>query len=497
MADTTNLGITKPTPGGDSGTWGTTLNTGADNFDTAIAGTLTKSVAGSADVALTSAEALNKNHVYTGALTGNIAVVVPDKSRQYQVFNNTSGSHSLKVKTSAETNGTTVTQGETLVLMCTGTSVISGVTGASQTSVTEFTANNLKVPTCASATNFVAATGSFTTKVSGVAGEFSGTVSAATFDGALTGNVTGDIDGATGSFSACVSATNFVAATGSFTTKVSGVAGEFSGTVSAATFDGALTGNVTGDVDGATGSYSACISATNIVGATGSFTTKVSGVAAEFSGNVSAAEFYGGGGNLTGISASFTGIASDVTPDGDATRDLGSAAAEWDQVYMRYPTLWERRLNIILLGVLNSAGTMKMFASGHCWDPASGNTTLNPDMNDSVVGDFIPSALDASTGFNSKPAGYKASDTSTIILNTDDMGSGNYIGQVIISKQNMASTYVNLSGQFRSHSLNIGGTTAYRPEVQLWYNGGNALNTDTTRYATSKYAYWSVFFYAK
>lgn len=442
MADTTNLGITKPTPGGDSGTWGTTLNTGADNFDTAIAGTLTKSVAGSADVALTSAEALNKNHVYTGALTGNIAVVVPDKSRQYQVFNNTSGSHSLKVKTSAETNGTTVTQGETLVLMCTGTSVISGVTGASQTSVTEFTANNLKVPTC-------------------------------------------------------VSATNLVAATGSFTTKVSGVAGEFSGTVSAATFDGALTGNVTGDVDGATGSYSACISATNIVGVTGSFTTKVSGVAAEFSGNVSAAEFYGGGGNLTGISASFTGIASNVTPDGDGTRDVGSAAAEWDQVYMRYPTLWERRLNIILLGVLNSGGTMKMFVSGHCWDPASGNTTLNPDMNDSVSGDFVPEALDSSTGFNSKPAGYKASDTSTIILNTDDMGSGNYIGQVIINKQNMASTYVNLSGQFRSHSLNIGGSTIYRPEVQLWYNGGNPLNTDTTRYATANYAYWSVFFYAK
>ncbi len=53
--------------------------------------------------------------------------------------------------------------------------------------------------------------------------------------------------------------------TGSFTTKVSGVAGEFSGTVSAATFDGALTGNVTGDIDGATGSFSACISATNLV----------------------------------------------------------------------------------------------------------------------------------------------------------------------------------------------------------------------------------------
>ena len=319
MADTTNLGITKPTPGGDTGTWGTVLNTGADEFDTAVAGTLSKSVAGSADVSLTDAEALNANHIYTGELTGNIAVHVPIKSRQYQVFNNTTGSFTLKVKTSSETNGTLVGQGETLVLMCDGTSVISGVTGAMATSVSDFTVNNLKVPVCVSATHLAAenvtitqavtaatfdftsgsisgsaniaqivcSVASFTTKVSGVAGEFSGTVSAATFDGALTGNVTGDIDGATGSFSACVSATNFVAATGSFTTKVSGVAGLFSGTVSAATFDGALIGNVTGDVDGATGSYSACISATNIVGVTGSFTTKVSATALEISGATS------------------------------------------------------------------------------------------------------------------------------------------------------------------------------------------------------------------
>ena len=431
---------------------------------------------------------------------------------------------------------------------------------AASTSVASFTVNQLGVVTAASITSLVAPHGSFTTKVSGVAGEFSGTVCAATFDGALTGDVTGDIDGAIGSFSACISATNLVAATGSFTTKVSGVAaefsgnvcaseyygdgsnlsgiaaatsvasftvnqlgvvtaasitslvapygsfttkvsgvaGEFSGTVCAATFDGALTGDVTGDIDGATGSFSACISSTNLVAATGSFTTKVSGVAAEFSGNVCASEFYGGGSNLTGISASFTGIASDVTPDGDGTRNLGSAAAEWDQVFMQYPTLWERRLNIILLGVMNSGGTMKMFVSGHCWDPAAGNTTLNPDMNDSVVGDFIPEALDSSTGFNSKPAGYKASNTDCIVLNTDDMGSGEYIGQVVTSKVNMSSTYVEgLSGQFRSHSLNIGGTTAYRPEVNLYYNGGNPLYTDTTRYPTSKYTYWSVFFYAK
>ena len=177
MANTTNLGIPKPTPGASENVWGTTLNTGTDSFDTAIAGTLTKSVAGSSNVALTSAEALNANHIYTGALTGSIKVVVPDLSRRYQVFNNTSGAHTLAVKTSAETNGTLVGQGSTMVLFSNGTSVIDGTSGAGSTSVTDFTINTLKVPVCASVTNLVAVTGSFTTKVSGVAAEFSGAVS--------------------------------------------------------------------------------------------------------------------------------------------------------------------------------------------------------------------------------------------------------------------------------------------------------------------------------
>ena len=297
---------------------------------------------------------------------------------------------------------------------------ITGITHP--TSVAAMTINTLGVVTAASITSLVAPYGSFTTKVSGVAAEFSGIVSALTFDGALTGDVTGDlsgdvtgdIDGATGSFSACISSTNLVAATGSFTTKVSGVAAEFSGNVcasefyggganitgithptsvaamtintlgvvtaasitslvapygsfttkvsgvaaefsgivSALTFDGALTGdvtgdlsgNVTGDIDGATGSFSACISSTNLVAATGSFTTKVSGVAGEFSGNVCATEFYGGGANLTGITfgtstASFTvnqlgvvtaaSITSLVAPYGSFTTKVSGVAAEF------------------------------------------------------------------------------------------------------------------------------------------------------------------------
>jgi len=205
MAATTNLGIDKPTVGGSDNVWGTTLNTGSDNFDTAIAGTLSKSVAGSSNVSLTDAEALNANHIYTGELTGNIAVHVPIKSRRYQVFNNTSGSFSLKVKTSSETNGTTVEQGTSMVLFCDATSVMDGTSGATgASSVTDFTTNNLKVPVCASVTNLVAAKGSFTTKVSGVAAEFSGVVSTS----------------------------GLVAVTGSFTTKVSGTAAEISGAVS-------------------------------------------------------------------------------------------------------------------------------------------------------------------------------------------------------------------------------------------------------------------------
>tara|TARA_R100000687_G_C6448543_1_gene164026 strand:- start:435 stop:1589 length:1155 start_codon:yes stop_codon:yes gene_type:complete len=107
-----------------------------------------------------------------------------------------------------------------------------------------------------------------------------------------------------------MSVTDFVADTGSFTTKVSGVAGEFSGTVSAATFDGALTGNVTGDIDGASGSFSTGISTTDLVAVTGSFTTKVSGVAGEFSGTVSAGYFTGDGSNLTNLPSASTSVAS-------------------------------------------------------------------------------------------------------------------------------------------------------------------------------------------
>ena len=181
-----------------------------------------------------------------------------------------------------------------------------------------------------SVTDFVAATGSFTTKVSGVAAEFSGTVSAGFFtgDGSNLTNVSATPATSVSAFTvntlgvvSTASVTDITAVTGGFSTKVSATALEisgvvsgasavFSGTVSAATFDGALTGDVTGDIDGASGSFSTGISTTDFVAGTGSFTTKVSGVAGEFSGTVSAAYFTGDGSNLTNLPSASTSVAA-------------------------------------------------------------------------------------------------------------------------------------------------------------------------------------------
>lgn len=64
---------------------------------------LSKSVAGGANVTLTAAEANNGVLIFTGTLTANINVVIPNAGRRYAVFNNTGGAFSLSVKTSSGT----------------------------------------------------------------------------------------------------------------------------------------------------------------------------------------------------------------------------------------------------------------------------------------------------------------------------------------------------------------------------------------------------------
>lgn len=83
---------------------------------------LSKSVAGNSDVTLTAAEAAYSIINFTGALTGNINVIVPANVNEWLMYNNTSGAFTLTVKTAAGT-GVAITQGARRLLYCDGTNV--------------------------------------------------------------------------------------------------------------------------------------------------------------------------------------------------------------------------------------------------------------------------------------------------------------------------------------------------------------------------------------
>lgn len=72
-------------------------------LDAAIGGRVPRSVAGSADVTLTSTEARNAVIELTGALTGDIDVLIPilagGRNRWFIIYNNTTGAFTLTVKT--------------------------------------------------------------------------------------------------------------------------------------------------------------------------------------------------------------------------------------------------------------------------------------------------------------------------------------------------------------------------------------------------------------
>jgi hypothetical protein len=98
-------------------------NIGATAASDVGLGLLSKSVAGGVDVTLNTDEAANLFYEFTGALTANISVVVPNNVRQFFVRNATTGAYTLTVKTSAGT-GVVVVQGTRAQLECDGTNVV-------------------------------------------------------------------------------------------------------------------------------------------------------------------------------------------------------------------------------------------------------------------------------------------------------------------------------------------------------------------------------------
>ena len=117
--------------GANANTWGTNTNNNLETIDAFNAGYLSKSVAGSADVTLTTnnadptAEASNRVIEFTGALTGDIKVFVPAVENNYIFFNNTTGSQTLTVApTGHASNGVVITQGAHTIQYCTGNKII-------------------------------------------------------------------------------------------------------------------------------------------------------------------------------------------------------------------------------------------------------------------------------------------------------------------------------------------------------------------------------------
>jgi hypothetical protein len=96
---------------------------------------LTKSVAGSSNVTLSSTEYSSTVQEFTGLLTGNISVIEPTAVALYYITNSTTGAYTLTVKTAAGT-GVAVDQGTRAILYCDGTNVVLAQTGAGAGTVT-------------------------------------------------------------------------------------------------------------------------------------------------------------------------------------------------------------------------------------------------------------------------------------------------------------------------------------------------------------------------
>lgn len=133
---TVELQLVKPTPADplSQNSWGTLLNTTFDLIDSAVAGQLSLSVAGGANVTLSSSQGAadqerNQHFVLSGALTSNILVLMPStRTKQFSVQNMTSGAFKLGVGVSNGSNAalgttSTVPQGASTSLVSDGTNV--------------------------------------------------------------------------------------------------------------------------------------------------------------------------------------------------------------------------------------------------------------------------------------------------------------------------------------------------------------------------------------
>lgn len=114
--------------GENTNTWGEKTNNNIELLADAIAGSTSISLAGSGDFTLSTANAAADQSrkaylIFTGALTGNRNVIIPSSSKTYIIANNTTGSYTITIKTTAGT-GAVIPQGFASIVACNGTDTI-------------------------------------------------------------------------------------------------------------------------------------------------------------------------------------------------------------------------------------------------------------------------------------------------------------------------------------------------------------------------------------
>jgi hypothetical protein len=88
-------------------------------------------ISGSGNYTLTVSELNKTAYVFTGTLTGNREVVVPNTTQQYWVSNQTTGSYQLGVRTAGQASpGVTIAQSARGIFYCDGTDVVDADTSA-------------------------------------------------------------------------------------------------------------------------------------------------------------------------------------------------------------------------------------------------------------------------------------------------------------------------------------------------------------------------------
>jgi hypothetical protein len=128
----TNLKIELIPLGEQSGTWGNTNNTNLGTaLEQAIVGYGNPNFTSDADLTITltdsnasqTARSYALNVTSSGVLTATRNLIVPTIQKPYLIYNNTSGSQSITVKTSAGT-GVTVASGTYMLVYVDGTNVV-------------------------------------------------------------------------------------------------------------------------------------------------------------------------------------------------------------------------------------------------------------------------------------------------------------------------------------------------------------------------------------